>query len=71
MEGSYSIGYVRDSDKHFSKIWDAKGYTRKWATAEDCKAFIEEDYSKYSNHHHIYKIMRGREVLEVIDKSER
>lgn len=58
----FSIGY-KDSHNDFSKVWDEKGSTRKFETVDQCKEYIES--CKFKT---IYKIMRGWEVVEVIDK---
>lgn len=58
----FSVGY-KDDHNNFLKVWDESGRTRKWETVEQCREYIESLQFKTE-----YKIMRGWEVVEVIDK---
>ena len=62
MKKIFSIGYI-DSYGDFQKFKDNKGYTLKFATVEECREIINKQ-----TRNTLYKIMRGWEVIEVIDR---
>lgn len=58
----YSIGY-KDKYNDFNKVCDKKGKTMKFTTIQQCKEFIENELNN-----NIYKIMKGWEVVEIVEK---
>ena len=62
MKKTLSIGYI-DSYGDFCKFKDKNGYTSKYATLDECKELMNKQTKKT-----IYKVMRGWEVIEIIDR---
>lgn len=62
---AYTIGYIfnRNGKNHFAKISDERLITKKFATIEECREVIKNRELKTE-----YRIMRGKEVIEVINK---
>ena len=57
----FSIGY-KDKYNDFTKVCDYRG-TKKFSTIQECKDYIINNLKPNT-----YKIMKGWEVVEVVEK---
>lgn len=67
MKKVYSIGYI-DKYGDFTKVWE-NGETRKFATIEECKKYLDKNKEAYKECKKI-RIMQGWKTIEEIKESE-
>lgn len=65
MKKQFSVGYI-DNYGYFKKVWDEKGYTRKFETIETAEDYINNMNKEFVDTTKPIKIMQGWKVLKEI-----